>query len=79
MTSFVTYVVDVFVEIALPCLKRLVHVGCCQDIMSFVAVTANGPLYWADDAITDIFAKLRFRKVIPKIKNKAAATLAVLF
>ena len=63
----------------LPCLKRLVHVGCCQDIMSFVAVTANGPLYWADDAITDIFAKLRFRKVIPKIKNKAAATLAVLF
>ena len=39
----------------------------------------EGPLYWADDAITDIFAKLRFRKVIPKIKNKAAATLAVLF
>ena len=63
----------------LPCLERLVHVGCFQDIMSFVAVTANGPLHWADDAITHIFVELRFQKVIPTIKIKAAASLAVLF
>ena len=58
----------------LPCLKHLVHVGCCGDIMPFVAVLADGPLHWADDAITYVFAKLWLRKVIPRIENKVVAT-----
>ena len=43
----------------------LMHVSCCQNVMAFIAVSTNCPFHWTDDAIANILARLRFRKIIP--------------